>query len=766
MSNLWRIEQKEYSSELNRRYETIFTLANGYRGLRGLNEFSRINERGNFIAGVFDKATAPVCELVNCPDPIGIRFLVDNEICDLDCLTINHFKRYLDIKAGTLNTEIEVEIKKKKLEIKTQRFVSRNDVHRWAAEYCIRPINFSGKITIESMIDGGVANGSYDPSNRIRHYQVKKRVDLKPGLAMHAFTIDSNTEIVESSLIACDCGDEQFANSRKYKESGDVTGEVCDLFVTKGESYSIYKYGVTFTSRECEGNVLSSAKENLERFAEDGFECEKKFHQSVWENIWAMSDIEIEGDDKAQRGIRYNIFQMSSSAYEKDPYVSIAAKALHGEGYKGHVFWDTEIYLLTFFTYTHPESARALLLYRYNTLAGARKNAELHHCRGARFPWESASDGVEETPRWGVDSKGNEVRIWTGDEQYHISADIAYAYYEYNRAVADELFLKQYGAEIFLDTALFWQSRVEYNKAEDRYEIKKVIGPDEFHLHVNNNVYTNYLAKWNLRKASEIAAWLENKDIEFYKRLLKKLNIKKEDIVEWPKVAEKIYIPMSKNSKLIEQFEGYFNRKDYVILEYDNNDMPVWPEGVNRDHPDETQLLKQPDVVMLLLVLGEEFDLETKKTNYEYYEKRCMHKSSLSPSMYSIMGLKVGDTRNAYKYFMKTVYTDLEDNQGNTAKGLHAASNGGSWQCAVFGFGGMSIDLNGILNFNPWLPDVWNRLSYKIIWRGYKLHVDVFSDKIVFLSGVDISIKVSFKEYQIKMNEREEVKLTGKNEED
>ncbi|WP_027307813.1 glycoside hydrolase family 65 protein [Caloramator sp. ALD01] len=754
MHRVWNVEINEYNSTQNRKYETIFTLANGYRGLRGAIEFSKIGERGNFIAGVFDKNTAQVTEIVNCQDPLIFNIYVDGEIIDIDSTNLLDFNRSLDMKNGILYSNYKVELKSGRiLEIKTERFVSRNNVHRWAAKYIIKPVNFKAKMFIENIIDGTVVNSTLDPANLTKHFEVLDAEDFKPGIALKTRTFDNKIEIVEATAVLSEDENGNIFKSRKYTKLGEKVRELYEFFVEEGKEYTVFKYGITYTSRDTKKELFEVAQRELRDFINIGYEAEKEAHSNVWQRLWDGMDVKIKGDDTAQVGIRFNLFQLASSAYSDDPRVSIAAKALHGEGYKGHVFWDTEIFMLPFFVYTNPEVAKSLLMYRYNTLDGARRNAQLNGFKGAQFPWESADDGTEVTPKWGVDYDGNPVRIWTGDEEYHINSDIAFGIWEYFRATKDEEFLINYGTEILLDTAKFWNSRLEYNKAQDRYEINRVIGPDEFHEHVNNNVYTNYLAKWNMKKALEVKEWLKEKDRIKYETLCNQLGISDLDFKEWEEKLNKIYIPMAKDGKLIEQFEGYFDLADIEITEHDENGMPVWPDLKGHKLHD-TQLIKQPDVVMLMLVLGEEFDLESKKINYEYYEKRTMHKSSLSPSMYSIMGLTVGDTQNSYKYFLKTILTDLEDNQGNAGHGLHAASTGGSWQSAVFGFGGFSVDENEVPNFNPWIPEVWDEFTYTINWRGSKVEVTVDRKNVSIYSQKDIDVKVYGKDYSIAANEK------------
>jgi len=755
---LWNLRQKVYENKDNKKYETLFTLANGYKGLRGALEFSSVGERGNLIAGIYDKSDAQVTEIVNCQDPLGFNVYLEDEKIDFDRCNILDFNRSLDMKKGILTLEATVETAKgKKVNIISERFVSRNNVHRWANKYVITPLNFTGKMFIENIIDGTAVNSATDPLIKTKHIEVEETYDFKPGIALRAKTLEKKTEIIEASTLISEGTNEIGFKLRKYGRFGEKAREVYETYLKSEKAYILYKLGTTFTSRDTKEDIASLCREELDSFKNEGYYLEKSRHIKVLENIWDDIDIEIKGDDKAQVAMRFNLYQLSCSAYDGDEKVSIGAKALHGEGYKGHIFWDTETFMLPFFVYTAPKVAKSLLMYRYNTLAGARLNAKSNGYEGAQFPWESADEGVETTPKWGFDYDGNPVRIWTGDEEYHINSDITIGIWEYYRATLDREFLSDYGLEIFLDTAKFWRSRVEYNLKEDRYEINKVIGPDEFHEHVNNNVFTNYLAKWSLEKSLELITRFKEEENDKFLQLCRKLELTEEDFKQWKVIEEKIYIPKSKDGILIEQFEGYFSLPDAVVTHHDENGMPLWPklDGVKFN---DTQLIKQADVVMLMLMLSEEFDDKTKMENYKYYEERTMHKSSLSPSMYSIMGLSIGDTRNSYKYFMKTILTDIDDNQGNTDFGLHAASTGGSFQSAIFGFGGMKVDKDLKLNFNPWIPENWSSMNFSIYWNGFKVKVNILTDKVKIISTGKLEIKVYGKDYTLDQNEEVSIK--------
>ncbi|QAV33223.1 kojibiose phosphorylase [Fervidobacterium changbaicum] len=746
---MWTVVRDKYAAEKNLVYETLFTLANGYMSLRGREEFSKVTMKGTYVAGVFDKHLAQVTELVNLPDPLVFKIYLDNEEISLDYSELLKYERKLDMKNGTLNSVYEFKVNGKVLRVESQRFVSRANIHRFGIKYTITPVNFSGKIIVENCIDTATYNGHLDPLNKIQHYFVTKIFDLKPGVLASVKTYDKGHIVsLATSLTGKNRFGENVLMYRKYRNIGQNPQESYTIFLSEGEPVILEKYGVIYTSRDIglksedkEDEVVAKTSCELDSFIVLGLEKELEAHTRHMNDIWQRMDIVIDGDETAQTGIRFNLFHLYACAPD-DPRVSIGARGIHGEGYKGHVFWDTEIFMFPFFLYTLPEYAKNLLLYRYNTLDGARRNAQMNGYKGAQFPWESADDGLEVTPKWGEDYLGNPVRIWTGDEEFHINADIAVALVHYHSVTGDDQFMIDYGVELLLETGRFWASRLEYNSEKDRYEIRKVIGPDEFHEHVDNNVYTNYLAKWNMLKAVEYYEWLSQKSPLKFEKLKTLLGLTEEEVHNWKSLAEKIYIPRKEGEKLIEQFEGYFQLEEVEITEWDENGLPKWPKGLDLTKLNETKLIKQPDVVMLMLVLPEEFDEEEMKINYEYYEKRTMHKSSLSPSMYSIMGLKVGDTHNAYKYFMKTLLVDLEDNQGNTNNGFHAASAGGAWQCVVNGFGGMTLGSDKILNFSPWLPENWKSIAFNVNYRGNLLNVSIEKGRITIVSPSELEIRI------------------------
>jgi kojibiose phosphorylase len=427
----------------------------------------------------------------------------------------------------------------------------------------------------------------------------------------------------------------------------------------------------------------------------------------------------IEGDEDAQIALRFNLFQLLIAAPRNDDRVNIGAKTLSGFGYRGHCFWDTEIFMLPVFIYTAPPIARNLLTYRWHNLPGARAKARQNGFEGAQFPWESAGEGVEVTPNFVPDFSDPHklVRIWTGDIEIHISADIAYAAYRYWQVTGDEEWFIKKGAELVLDTAKFWGSRAEWNGRRGCYEFRDVIGPDEYHEHVDNNAYTNAMARWNLETALKVLDWLKSNAPQQAERLSHVLDLNTERLTHWQDVINKIYFPVRPDG-VIEQFDGYFQLK-YIDLEKleprDRSAQVIFGiQGTN-----ETQVLKQPDVLMVQYLLPEQFAPEVVHSNYDFYSPRTDHTfgSSLGPSIQAIMACRVGRIEEAYEHFIRAARADLWDSRGNARDGIHAASAGGSWQAVVFGFANLRLGPDG-WSIDPQLPAHWKCLSFKFFYRG------------------------------------------------
>ena len=763
----WLVEENEFDKAKVNFYETIFTVGNGYLGTRGsLEEGHEAAWPGTYINQIFDHYDSFVVDMVNAPSWPALSIWVEGKKLSIHNCELLDYKRTLDLKKGVLHRLTRFKDSEGRItRYESLRYASLSDRHFFEVSASITPENYDGTIEIYSEIDGDVLNLDLTPAykekptfapemkwhkwSKSRHLKAKTSDHTETTTYLELATLERPYHVGYASALQVSGPHELNSNADYNKTSQRATFKA-----KRGETINFQKLTSIYTNRDVEqAGLKSSCLKTLKSNLAKGFNERSTEHFKAWEEKWADCDIIIEGDEAINNAVRFNIYHLLITANEFDPKANVGAKSLSGEGYRGHIFWDTEIFLLPFYTFTQPDTAEALLLYRYHTKEGARDYAMEGNHKGIRYPWESADTGHEVTPEWTADGT---VRIWTGERELHITAMVVYAMLTYYEATRNIDFILDYGAEILFETTRFWKSRLEYNKEKDRYELTKVEGPDEFHHLVDNSVYTNWTTKWSMQKAVKYYHELVKEHPERIKPLIKKLALTDKEVNQWEAVAEKIYIPYEPEKKLVEEFEGYFDLDEIPITEWDENNMPLYPPGYNHDNCDTTTLIKQPDVVMLMYILPDEFDEETKRVNYNFYEARTMHKSSLSPSVHTIMGIETNYHKKALQYFERAAFVDLVDNQGNTEDGIHIASAGGTWQAAINGFGGMRVK-NGRLTFKPWLPEKWEGLHFKIKWQGTDLKVSVLHDKMNFEwiadGNKELPISVLGKEYLLNPNE-------------
>ena len=746
----WVILQDEYNPEENLKYESLFCLANGYLGTRGSHEEGTITSIPcTYINGVFDKSETFMRELANLPNWLCLKLYVEKELIGVENCEVLEFSRALDMKNSCLVKRFHLRDKKgRETLIEGIRFVSRAHVHRMGIKLYVTPLNYNGIIEVENIIDGSVINFCDAPRFKVKHTYLTENKKLEEkGAYIEVATRDNDLHVGVGSYLEVVKNGEDVIKTTQFGAFGEQAVEFNDFDAVQGETVEVTKYISIYTERDVKKEeILASVIEEIRAFRALGFEEEFKEHQEVYAKMWEEANIQIQGDFELDRAIRFNVYHLMSTGNEHDDCVNIGAKLLSGEEYGGHAFWDTELFMLPFFAYVFPHTAKNLETYRYRMLEAARANAAKNGYKGAQYPWESADDGTEQCPDWTIEPDGTCYRCYVAVYEHHVTAAVAYGIYNYVKITHDIEFLLHKGAEILVETARFWASRLQYVKENDRYEIHQVTGPDEWHEPVDNNVYTNYLARWNLRYVIALAEMLKAEHPEEYKALVEKVGLTEEEIAAWDAVQAKVYLPRKEGTQLLEQFEGYFDLKEVVIEKYDKNDWPIRPEILKTTKRCETQIIKQADVVMLLHLMGQEFDEETTKLNYSYYEKRTLHGSSLSPSIYSIMGLKVGDDSKAYRYLRRAALIDLVNLQGNTREGIHAANAGGVWQVVVFGFAGVSVDEEGILCIQPHMPPEWNGLTFRIHYLNSWLEIAVRADNSVevkVLEGESMEIKVN-----------------------
>ena len=463
-------------------------------------------------------------------------------------------------------------------------------------------------------------------------------------------------------------------------------------------------------------------------------------HEAAWDARWIASDILIEGDDEAQRALRFAVYHLTCAANPEDDRVSIGARALTGDAYLGHVFWDTKIYLLPFYTAVWPEAARALLMYRFHTLPGARAKAAHLGFKGALYAWESADTGIETTPERVVGADGAPVLILTGRMEHHISADIAYAVWQYWRASGDDDFFLSSGAEIVLDTARFWASRA-VPEADGRRHIRHVIGPDEYHEDVDDNAFTNVMARWNIACALETVDLLRARWPDHATALRQKLAIGDDELADWRDAVARIVTGLDPATGVYEQFAGFHALEPLELAAYADRTVPI-DVVIGRERTQRSQVVKQADVVALIALLPEEFPSTMAVTNFRHYEPLCAHGSSLSMGMHARVAARLGDAEMGLRYLRKTAATDL-DLDPNSAGGVRIASLGALWQAVVLGFVGLDL-LGDTLGINPRLPSQWHSLSFRACWRRrvVAIHIAGRSVRATLVEGEAMEMRI------------------------
>lgn len=704
----WRIIENKFDPQQLHHKETLFTLGNGYAGTRGAFEEGYPGAwPTTLVHGVFDDLPLFHTELVNCPNWLPFILLVEGERFGLDRGRILAYERILDLGHGVLTRWVRWQSPAGHMvDLVIERFMSLADEHALAIRYQVTPRDFRGLLEFHTGLSGCVDNQG------VVHWDHLDQGASPRAIWLHSRTRHTGIELCLAASLNIVGADSPEFEGQNCEYHPTLTA-LCQ--VASGQTITAEKRVVLYTSRET-ADVRQEALAHLDQLP--SYEALRVAHEAAWEKTWTDCDIVIEGDEDAQRAVRYNLFQLLAAVPRQDGRVSIPAKTLSGYGYKGHVFWDTEIFMLPFFTFTQPALARNLLMYRYHTLPGARRKAKNAGFEGAIFAWESAATGDEVTPRWAIGPTQDPVRIWCGDIELHINADVAYAVWQYWQATGDDEFMVHYGAEIILDTAVFWGSRAEWNQERGSYEFNDVIGPDENHEHVNNSVFTNCMAQWHLKTALETLMWLRQHSPEKAMELTAQLDLCPKRLAHWADVISRLYISHDHETGLMEQFDGFFDLEDPDLRSLEPRTRSVQSLlGVERTQ--QVQVIKQPDVLMLLYLLGDHYDYQTKQVNWDYYVPRTdqTYGSSLSPSIHAILACELGQLETAYEFFMEAALMDLEGLRGNTQDGIHGGSAGGTWQAVVFGFGGVHLAEEG-LTATPRLPQGWRRLRFRLQHRG------------------------------------------------
>lgn len=723
----WLIVAEGFDPTRERGIETLLTVANGYAGTRGsLEEGHPACRPGTLLAGVFDPILAqpvPPAEpgesprLVRCPDWIDLAIEIDGQPVALEPSRVLAHHRKLDLRQSLMVRHWRQRLAAGPiLRLDTWRCLSLADRHVFLQQVRLLIQDSGGRIRLKAVLDGR-ADGALVPFPEVPNADQPENAPASLNLC----TAHSRIQVAMAQSCAL-FGEDAPLRARHWRErQAKAVADCWEWRAEAGRAYGLERVVAGFTSREA-ADPLQRAVRHASRAHRAGFAQLLDAHRLQWAERWRAAGIEIVGDPAAQRAVRFAGYHLMAAAQPEDERVSIGARTLSGEAYQGHVFWDTEIYMLPFFIYTWPAAARALLMYRHHTLEAACAKAARLGYRGALYAWESAASGHEATAREVRSPEGEIIPIHTGEREHHISAAIAYAVQQYWQATGDDRFLLDAGAEIVLETARFWASRAS-SEADGSFHIRQTMGPDEYHELVDDSAYVNAMARFNLEFGLDTAAWLQRHHRQAGLGLRDRLKLDDRELEEWRGVAAGLVDGDSPGSGLIEEFAGYFDLEDLDLRSLEPRAAAI-QVLLGIEATARTQVVKQADVVLLMFLLGDRYDPAAVARNFDYYEPRCDHASSLSPSIHALVAARLGHFEAARRYFDQAAALDLADEMGNAALGLHAANCGGLWQAVVFGAAGMQPMEDG-LGFDPRLLPGWESLSFAVEWRGRRLEVKI-----------------------------------------
>lgn len=719
----WCIEETGFNLAREHEIESLFAIANGYVGSRGsLAEGSALSDPATFIAGVYDTvAPGAVPELAAAPDWMRLEVHIDGGALRVDGDHCPCHRRILDLRQGIYWRELACRVGTAGLvRLRGLRLASLADRHLLLQTVWLTPEHPATRLRLRIAIEPALAR-----PGRARLYPQApaagtaagcREVELRPREGRPRVAVASRARLWADGL----------PQPLASEPPGAPAAETWCLDVEPGRDYRLDRLVVIHTSRD-HPRPRRAAARHLAALSRRDPETLVAAHVRAWAERWGDADLVVEGDAEAQRALRFAAYHLIGAANPKDERVSIGARALTGGAYKGHVFWDTEIFMLPFFLLTQPAAARALLMYRWHSLPAARVKARRLGYRGALYAWESTDDGAETTPARVIGPEGRVLRVLNGELEQHISADVAYAVQQYWDATADADFMWRAGAEILLETARFWASRGRL-EADGRFHLRGVIGPDEYHENVDDDAYTNGMAQWNLECAARTAARLAAARPERWRRLALRLRLEGGEPERWRDLAGRMYFGCDSAGLVFEQFAGYFGLEDIDRREYAGRTAP--PDvTLGRERVQGSRIVKQAAVLMLIYLLWERFPPASREANFRYYEPRTAHGSSLSPAIHAALAARLGDGATALRYFHEGGGIDLGDNMGNAAGGVHAAALGGLWQAAVFGFAGVGLAPEGP-RIDPCLPPGWTRLRFALRWRGGRLRCDLRPDRV------------------------------------
>ncbi|MEP3838094.1 MAG: glycoside hydrolase family 65 protein [Algibacter sp.] len=751
----WSIIEEGFDATHVKSSESIFSIGNGAMGQRANFEetYSGDTFQGSYIAGVYypDKTRVGwwkngypeyFAKVLNAPNWIGINVTVNGESLDLNtCKSVENFKRELNMKEGWLSRSFIATLPNNvQVEVAVKRFLSLEIDEIGAINYEVTPINSDAEIIFQPYLDSGITNedtnwdDKFWDTTHVNHLNHQAFIEAKT-MKTHFHTCT----FMESEVFLS--GKSVLVEPSVTVDSNQVSFSYAQA-VKKGNTYSIQKFGgYTVDRNHDKSNLVKVAKEVLKTAIKKGFNQLLEDQKQAWGKIWEIADITIDGDVKAQQGIRFNIFQLNQTYLGKDSKLNIGPKGFTGEKYGGSTYWDTEAYCIPFYMATKDQKvARTLLEYRYNHLDKAIENAEkLGFKNGAALYPMVTMNGEECHNEW-------EITF----EEIHRNGAIAFAIYNYYRYTGDYSYIPEKGLEVLIGIARFWQQRATFSADKNQYVILGVTGPNEYENNVNNNWYTNYLAKWCIDFTLEQIEKIETEYVSDFSRIAKKVKLSKKELALWKAVADNMYFPYSEKHQVYLQQDGFLDKELISVEKLSKSERPI-NQKWSWDRILRSPYIKQADTLQGFYFFEDQFSDETLERHFDFYEPLTVHESSLSPCVHSIQAAKLNRMEQAYTFYLRTSRLDLDDYNHEVHEGLHITSMAGTWMSIVEGFGGMRVK-NNRLSFTPKIPKQWNGYSFKVNFRNHILKVEITQKQTNFeiICGNDLEILVNNKPLVLK----------------
>lgn len=734
----WKVSEEKFVKDWNYRNETTFALSNGYIGTRGTFDEGypfTVDEglEGNFINGFYESEHIRYGEwnfgfpetsqsLLNLPNLKKTVLTFDDEVFDLRTGAIIDYNRSLLMKDGEVVRNVTWRSTKgKEVKVKFKRLVSFTNKNIMAIQIKIQPVNFDGTIKIQSFLQAGVENHTRKTNPLVDYGPFGKHLKVKELKANGDYLLYEGETV--NSKLSMACGSVHsvegvLSETDVNKEDASITY----IISGKKSEECIFEKMVAYTSQldlPAE-EMLSYITKQLDISINLGYDNIEKLQKEYMNSFWSKADIKIKGDDALQQGIRFNLFHIMQAA-GRDGRTGMGAKGLSGEGYEGHYFWDTEMYVIPVFVYTEPDIAKQLLTYRYDTLDDARDRAKvLGHQKGALYPWRT------------INGKEASTYFPLGTAQYHINADIAYGFELYLDITGDNQFLIDMAAEVLVETARVWADVGCFVESKgNKYCICAVTGPDEYNAIVDNSFYTNLMARENIRSAIKALNKMKVIDEIAYDALVKKLGLEKEEVVYWQKIVDNMYFPFDEKLQIYPQDDGFMMRKPWDESKIPEEKRHLLYENYHPLFVYRQKMSKQADAILGMLLHSNFFTQEELRRNYDFYQTVTLHHSSLSTCIFGILASQIGYDEEAYKYFSQSARMDLDDIHDNFYAGIHAANMAGTWQGIVFGFAGVRSNI-GVLSIHPKLPKEWKSYEFCLQYHGSLLNIKIERDKATY----------------------------------